>query len=42
MMTNTQERLREIMETRQPVDNWYDSKKSSKEKFVVRRWYGIS
>ena len=42
MMTNTKERLKEIMETRQPVNNWSESKKPNSEKFVVRRWYGIT
>ena len=41
MLTNTKDRLREIMETRQPVNSWSESKKPSWEKFVVRRWYGI-
>ena len=41
MMTKTKTRLQEIMETRQPVNNWSESKKPNAEKFVVRRRYGI-
>jgi len=39
MLTNTKERLKEIMETRSPVNNWTASKLASSAKFVVRRWY---
>jgi hypothetical protein len=39
MLTNTKERLKEIMETRSPVNNWTASKLPSSAKFVVRRWY---
>ena len=41
MMTKTKTRLQEIFETRQPVNNWSESKKGKTEKFVVRRRYGI-